>query len=275
MDVVVYHNPDCGTSRNTLALIRHAGIEPHVVEYLKTPPTPALLLQLASRMGWPLRNLLRERGTPFRELGLDNPALDDAALLAAVADHPVLINRPIVVTPLGVKLCRPSETVLDLLPVAPRADLDKDDGGPFLRDEQVAATDPRLARALRDTGLPTDDLRSSTGRFYGYRTLGGTLVGYGGFEVSGDDVLLRSLLVTPAARGKSIGRNIALLLMSRAFDVGGRKAWLLTTSAAAFFERLGFTVAAREAAPEAIRRAPQAVSLCPATAPLLTRRITL
>ncbi len=275
MDIVVYHNPDCGTSRNTLALIRHAGIEPHVVEYLKTPPTPALLLQLASRMGWPLRRLLRERGTPFGELGLDNPALDDAALLAAIADHPILINRPIVVTPLGVKLCRPSETVLDLLPVAPRADLDKDDGSPFLREEQVAGTDPRLAKALREAGLPTDDLRTSAGRFYSYRTLGGTLVGYGGFEVNGEDVLLRSLLVLPAARGKGIGRNIALLLMSRAFDIGGRQAWLLTTSAAAYFEKLGFAVATREAAPAAIRQSPQAVSLCPASAVLLTRRIML
>lgn len=275
MDVIVYHNPDCGTSRNTLALIRHAGIEPHVVEYLKSPPAPALLLQLAQRIGWPLRRLLRERGTPFAELGLGDPALDDAALLAAIADHPILLNRPIVVTPLGVKLCRPSETVLDLLPVAPGADLDKDDGSPFLRDEPVAATDPRLARALRDADLPTDDLPASTGRFYSYRTLGGTLVGYGGFELHGDDVLLRSLLVTRQARGKGIGRNIVLLLLSRAFDLGARQAWLLTTTAAAYFETLGFAAADRATAPEAIRQSPQAASLCPATAPLLTRRITL
>lgn len=275
MDVIVYHNPDCGTSRNTLRLLRHAGIEPHVAEYLKTPPSPALLLQLARRMGWPLRSLLRERGTPFRELGLDNPALADAALLTAIAGHPILINRPIVVTPLGVKLCRPSETVLDLLPVLPDVDLDKDDGSPFLRDEQVAATDPRLAKALRDADLPTEDLRASAGRFYSYRTLGGTLAGYGGFEAHGEDVLLRSLLVMPSARGKGIGRNLALLLMSRAFDLGGRTAWLLTTSAAGYFEKLGFAVVPRDAAPDAIARSPQAVSLCPATAPLLTRRIML
>ncbi|MFK8253311.1 arsenic resistance N-acetyltransferase ArsN2 [Ancylobacter terrae] len=275
MDVVVYHNPNCGTSRNALAMIRHAGIEPHVVEYLKTPPAPALLLKLASRMNWPLRSLLRERGTPFKEIGLDNPALDDAPLLAAIKEHPIFINRPIVVTPLGVKLCRPSETVLDVLPVVPSADLDKDDGSPFLRDEQVAATDPRLAKALRDADLPTDDLRSSSGRFYSFRTLGGTLVGHGGFEANGQDILLRSLLVVPSARGRGIGRNIALLLMSRALDLGGRTAWLLTTSAAAYFEKLGFVASAREAAPDAIRQSAQAVSLCPATAPLLTRRIML
>lgn len=275
MDVIVYHNTDCGTSRNTLALIRHAGIEPHVIEYLKTPPTPALLLQLAERIGWPLRDLLRERGTPFHELGLDNPALDDAALLAAIAGHPILINRPIVVSPLGVKLCRPSEAVLDLLPVAPDADLDKDDGTPFIRDEQIAANDPRLSKALRDADLPTDDLSTSTGRFFSFRTLGGTLVGYGGFERDGSDVLLRSILVKPALRGRGAGRNIALLLMSRAFDEGARRAWLLTTSAAPFFEKLGFKATAREEAPDAIRETPQAVSLCPASAPLLARRISL
>ncbi|GAB4065395.1 arsenate reductase (glutaredoxin) [Ancylobacter sonchi] len=275
MDVVVYHNPDCGTSRNTLALIRHAGIEPHVIEYLKTPPTGALLTQLAQRAGWPLRDLLRERGTPFQELGLGNAGLSDAVLLEAVAAHPILINRPLVVSPLGVKLCRPSETVLDLLPVAPTTDLDKDDGSPFLRDEQVASTDPRLAKALRDAGLPTDDLRESAGRFFSFRTLGGTLVGYGGFEVHGDDVLLRSILVKEEARGRGIGRNIALLLMSRAFEAGARQAWLLTTSALPFFERIGFKAAARAAAPAAIAATPQAASLCPASAPLLTRRIAL
>ena len=275
MDVVVYHNPDCGTSRNTLALIRHAGIEPHVVEYLKTPPAPALLLQLAERMGWPLRDLLRERGTPFIELGLDDPRLDDAALLAAVAAHPILINRPIVVSPLGVKLCRPSETVLELLPVAPRTDLDKDDGSPFLRDEQVAVHDWRLAEALRAADLPTEDLAGSPGRFFSFRTLGGTPVGHGGFEVHGGDVLLRSIVVIPQARGRGIGRSIALLLMSRAFDQGARQAWLLTTSAVPFFDKLGFRTTSRENAPLAIRQTPQVAALCPATAPLLTRRIAL
>ena len=116
MDVVIYHNPACGTSRNTLALIRNAGIEPHVIEYLKTPPSRALLVQLIARMGIPARALLREKGTPFKELSLDNLALDDAALIDAMMAHPILINRPIVVTPKGVRLCRPSEAVIDLLP---------------------------------------------------------------------------------------------------------------------------------------------------------------
>ena len=116
MDVIIYHNPDCGTSRNTLGLIRNAGVEPHVIEYLKTPPSRTMLEQLIARMGIPVRALLREKGTPYAELDLDDPALSDAQLLDAMMAHPILINRPIVVTPEGVRLCRPSEEVLDLLP---------------------------------------------------------------------------------------------------------------------------------------------------------------
>ena len=116
MDVIIYHNPACGTSRNTLALIRNAGIEPHVIEYVKTPPARELLRQLIRRMGVPVRAVLREKGTPYAELGLDDAALTDDQLLDAMIAHPILINRPIVVTPMGVRLCRPSEAVIDLLP---------------------------------------------------------------------------------------------------------------------------------------------------------------
>lgn len=115
-DIIIYHNPECGTSRNTLAMIRNSGIEPHVIEYLKTPPTRTLLQQLVERMGVSVRDILREKGTPYVELGLHDPDLTDEQLLDAIEAHPILINRPIVVTPKGVKLCRPSETVLDLLP---------------------------------------------------------------------------------------------------------------------------------------------------------------
>ncbi|MGB8277281.1 MAG: arsenate reductase (glutaredoxin) [Methylovirgula sp.] len=127
MDVIIYHNPDCGTSRNTLGLIRNAGVEPHVIEYLKTPPTRAMLMQLVARMGVPLRAILREKDTPFHELGLADPTLSDQALLDAIAAHPILMNRPIVVTPKGVRLCRPSETVIDLLPPQ-RGEFFKEDG---------------------------------------------------------------------------------------------------------------------------------------------------
>ncbi len=128
IDIVIYHNPECGTSRNALAMIRNAGIEPHVIEYLKTPPSRALLAGLIARAGIAPRALLREKGTPFAELGLADPALSDDALIDAMMAHPVLINRPIVVSPLGVKLCRPSETVLDLLPAPQRAAFVKEDG---------------------------------------------------------------------------------------------------------------------------------------------------
>ena len=116
MDVIIYHNPECGTSRNTLGLIRNAGIEPHVIEYLKTPPSRIMLESLVARMGIPLRALLREKGTPYAELGLGDPAMTEAQILDAMLEHPILINRPIVVSPKGVRLCRPSEAVLDLLP---------------------------------------------------------------------------------------------------------------------------------------------------------------
>ena len=128
VDVVIYHNPDCGTSRNTLAMIRNAGLEPHVVEYLKTPPSRALLVELIDRAGIRPRDLLRENGTPYAELGLGDASLTDDALVGAMMAHPILINRPLVVSPLGVRLCRPSETVLDLLPEPQRGAFTKEDG---------------------------------------------------------------------------------------------------------------------------------------------------
>jgi arsenate reductase len=135
VDIIIYHNPECGTSRNTLAMIRNAGIEPHVVEYLKTPPSRALLVELIDRAGMTPRDLLREKGTPYAELGLGDTSLSDDALVDAMMTHPILINRPVVVSPLGVKLCRPSEAVLDLLPVAQRGAFAKEDG------EQVVDAD--------------------------------------------------------------------------------------------------------------------------------------
>ena len=127
MDIIIYHNPDCGTSRNTLGLIRNAGVEPHIVEYLKCPPTRLLLRQLIDRMGLAVRAVLREKGTPFHELRLVDPSLSDEQLLDAMMAHPILINRPIVVSPKGVKLCRPSEEVIDLLPPQ-RGTFTKEDG---------------------------------------------------------------------------------------------------------------------------------------------------
>ena len=139
-DIIIYHNPECGTSRNTLAMIRNAGIEPHVVEYLKTPPSLPLLVELIDRAGITPRDLLREKGTPYAELGLGDDALSDDTLVDAMMAHPVLINRPLVVSPLGVKLCRPSEAVLDLLPDAQQGAFAKEDG-----EQVVDASGQRIA----------------------------------------------------------------------------------------------------------------------------------
>lgn len=132
VDIIIYHNPACGTSRNALAMIRNAGIEPHVIEYLKTPPSRALLVDLIARAGMTARDLLRQKDTPYAALGLDDATLSDDALVDAMMAHPILINRPLVVSPLGVKLCRPCEAVLDLLPTRQRGAFAKEDGEPVV-----------------------------------------------------------------------------------------------------------------------------------------------
>jgi arsenate reductase len=144
MDIVLYHNPDCGTSRNALALLRHAGIEPHVVEYLKTPPSRAMLVRLVDRMAIRPRALLREKDTPYAALGLGEDRFSDGELIDAMMAHPILINRPIVVSPLGVRLCRPSELVLDLLPHSTPGAFRKEDGEavPEAAGNRVAGTRP-------------------------------------------------------------------------------------------------------------------------------------
>jgi arsenate reductase len=139
MTITIYHNPDCGTSRNTLAMIRQSGVEPEVIEYLKTPPTRSRILSLLAAMRLSVRDVLRRKGTPYDALDLDNPKWTDDDLLDFIGKHPILLNRPIVVTPLGVKLCRPSEAVLDILP--------NPDIGPFTKDDGevvIDATGKRL-----------------------------------------------------------------------------------------------------------------------------------
>jgi arsenate reductase len=126
--VTIYHNPACGTSRNTLALLRHAGLEPEVIEYLKAPPGKEKLRELLAAMQVPVRALLREKGTPYAELGLGDAKWSDEQLLDFIVQHPILLNRPIVVTPLGTQLCRPSEAVLEILPVGPLPPFTKSDG---------------------------------------------------------------------------------------------------------------------------------------------------
>ena len=141
MDVTIYHNPDCGTSRNTLDLVRHGGIEPEVIEYLVNPPTRQKLATMIADAGLTVRQAIREKGTPYAELGLDNSELTDDQLLDAMLAHPILINRPFVVTPMGTRLSRPSEVVLDILP----ADIFH---GPFTKEDGEAVLDAEGKRIV-------------------------------------------------------------------------------------------------------------------------------
>lgn len=275
MTVTIYHNPECGTSRNVLSLIRGIGEQPHVIEYLKTPPARDELVGLISRLGFSVRDLLRRKGTPYAELGLDDPKWTDGELMDCMMAHPILINRPIVVTPLGVKLCRPSDIVLDLLPRAPDKGMRKEDGAPFLADARIAGGDTAFRAALRAADLPVDDLEEPGRTFFAYRALRGAALGFGGYELLGTLALIRSVVVLPEARGKEIGGNLLALLLRRAFDGGAREAWLLTTTAAGFFQKVGFRVVARDAAPAAILATREAASLCPASAVVLARTISL
>jgi arsenate reductase len=135
MSVTIYHDPDCGTSRNTLAMIRNAGVEPVIIEYLKTPPSRDTLKDLIARANLTLRAALREKGTPYTELGMSDRSLSDEQLLDAMLKYPILINRPFVVTPFGVRLCRPSEVVLDILPEGQTGAFAKEDGEPVIDSE--------------------------------------------------------------------------------------------------------------------------------------------
>lgn len=140
MTVTIYHNPDCGTSRNTLAMIRQSGVEPEVIEYLKTPPSRARIIELVAAAGMTLRQAIRQKDTPYAELGLADATLTDAALFDAIAAHPILLNRPFVETPLGTRLCRPSEVVLDIL--------ESPDIGPFTKEDGEVIIDAEGKRLV-------------------------------------------------------------------------------------------------------------------------------
>jgi len=275
MAVTIFHNPACGTSRNVLALIRASGVEPEVIEYLQNPPDRDTLRRLIAQARVAVRDVLRIKGTPYKELGLDAADLDDEYLIDQMLRHPILINRPIVVTPRGVKLCRPSDVVLDLLPAFSARDLTKEDGTPVLTDARIDGTAPELRIALNQAGLPVDDITEPGRVFFSYSTLAGECVGFGGFELYGRDALLRSIVVPEAHRSRGIGGGIVPLLMRRAFDAEARRAWLLTTTAADFFEKAGFKTADRATAPGAILSSRQASTLCPSSAALLVRSIEL
>lgn len=271
--ITIYHNPACGTSRNVLALIRHAKIEPTIISYLQTPPSAEVLRSLIARAGLTPRDVLRKKEAPYKELGLDKTDVSEADIISAMLVHPVLINRPLVDTGDVVRLCRPSDVVLDLLPNLPKVDFFKEDGAPVLRDSLIDGGDVGFVAALQQSALPIDDLNEAGRCFYAYHTLGGTLAGYAGFECYGDDALIRSVVVPEVLRGKAIGRNLVALLLYRAFQAGARRAWLLTISAADYFTKIGFKPVERDVAPQSILSTRQAQGLCPASAKLLCRNI--
>jgi arsenate reductase len=274
MTLTIYHNPDCATSRNALAMIRNSGVEPHVIEYLKTPPSRDEVSSLAARMAAPLRNLLRRKGTPFEALGLGDPALTDDDLLDAVERHPILINRPIVVTPLGVRLCRPSEVVLDLLQDPQRTAFVKEDGEPVVIAAPLGPDElDELEALLSAAGLPASDIRLPDRQFYRFTTTLGETVAVGGLEGQGGDRLLRSLAVVADRRGRGFGKAVALTLERLAGNQATQRLHLLTTDAAEFFARLGYVAAERALAPEAVRRSAEFVELCPGTARYLIKHV--
>jgi arsenate reductase len=222
-----------------------------------------------------VRDILRIKGTPYKDLGLDDPGLSDTQLIDAMLAHPILINRPFVTTPRGTRLCRPSDAVIELLDHVPDKDLFKEEGEPFVVRRLISGNNQEFQKALRDEGLPTDDLSEPNRSFFVFQTLTGTLLGYGGFERYNDDVLVRSLVVPLERRGKGIGRSLLAVLLRDAFDAGARTAWLLTPTAADFFVKAGFKRVDRESAPAPILVTRQATVLCPTSAALLTRAISL
>ena len=273
--ITIYHNPACGTSRNVLALLRAAGVEPVVIEYLRTPPDRGTLATLIAAMGMTVRDVVRTRGIPAADAARVTDDLDDEELLARMVAHPILINRPIVVSPAGVRLCRPSDLVAALLPQPPAHDLRKQDGSPVLIGTPVDGGDTGMRAALAEADLPIADLALPGRQFFAYSTLSGVTVGYAGMELYGRHVLLRSLVTSPSMRGKGVGGGMLGLLLRRAFDQGAREAWLLTTTAAPWFERHGFRTSERSDAPAAILDTQEARLLCAASAVLLWRGIEL
>jgi arsenate reductase len=275
VSAIIYHNPDCGTSRNVLAMLRESGEDLRVIEYLKTPPDRATLERLIADTGIAVRDMLRIKGTPYAELGLEDAALTNAQLIDAMLMHPILINRPIVVTARGTRLCRPSDAVVDLLTHATEREMLKEDGVPFIAAQGIRGEDTAFVQAMRDAELPVDDLSEPGRTFFKFSTLAGVHIGYGGFERYGSDALVRSIVVASEYRGMGIGRNLLAVLLRDAFNAGARTAWLLTTNASSFFEKTGFRAVKRETAPPTILMTRQACTLCPSSAAIMSRALTL
>ncbi len=220
--LTLYHNPDCGTSRNVLHNLLRLGLKPVVILYLEQPPPPAQLLRLAQASGLKLQELLRIKGSPYHALGLDAPHWSDAQRLEHMQRHPILINRPLLESPTGVRLCRPSDLMLDLLPGAAGLRLEKEDGTPLLRDSLVEPDDPGLKQAWRAAGLP--DLPTGT-LAYRYATTDGDRVAHAAVSTAGGHAWLHGIAPEPAWRDTGATAGVLALASRRAFDRGARQLW--------------------------------------------------
>lgn len=250
MAVTIYHNNDCGTSRNALAVAVHCGIIPRIVEYLKSPPSRDELRDILAKGRMSPQRIIRKKEPLYAELGLGNAS--DDTLFDAIAAHPILLNRPLVVTESDAALCRPSDVTLDFLPEGPRTDFFKENGVPFLRDRMIDASDPGFLATHRAESFAGDDSHAHNKTLYVYRTLGGDVLGYGGFEIYGTDAYLRSIAVKSYARNRRIGTALVGLLQYRVRRAGGKQVWLLSSTATHFFETLGFERCEFSDAPQAI-----------------------
>ncbi len=276
MQPTIWHNPDCGTSRNVLRVLRAVGYAPDVIDYRHTPPDPATLARMIAAAGLKVRDAVRRRGTPFDEMGLGEPGVTDADLLHAMVDTPILINRPFVRTLRGTALCRPADTVFGLIERGWPNNLTREKGAPFVIAEKRPANAIDLVASLSEAGLPVEDLSGANKHFFGYMTPDSRPAGYAGFELPGDGhALLRSIVVPPSRRGHGLGRAIVPLALRAAHDAGAREAWLLTDTAEDVFDQLGFETVARDQAPDAVRSTAEFAGLCPQTATLMHRAITL
>ncbi|MFC4277958.1 arsenate reductase (glutaredoxin) [Achromobacter aloeverae] len=260
--ITIYHNPDCGTSRNVLAALQALRLNPMVIEYLKAPPDAGTLKSLITAASMSVRDAIRVKGTPYKELGLDGAEWSDDALIEQTVRHPILINRPLVVTGKGVRLCRPSDVVLDLVDTPHGIRLEKEEGVPFLGDTLISSEAVAAGQAT-----PV--------QFYAYRATDGAVLAHASVALQGTHALVHTLTVDAAHRGQGLGHNVLALLLRRAFEQGARRAWVSSDTAGAFFGKSGFKTIDRGQAPSAVLAAGPPMDTNASTPTLYTRQISL
>lgn len=237
----ILYNPNCETCRNVLAFLRHCGEEPEIIEYLRTPLSPAELKKRIAESGLSPELVLRKKGTPYTAMGLNHPDLQDETRITAMLTHPILLNRPLVSHDGITRLCRPADLILDLVPESPDGDFIKADGRPLMRDIRIPATDEGLIPAFNCYGLKDPQVYPELCRFREFRTLAGRICGYTAMGVYGTDALIAALVVAPPMRKYHPERSMMRILMSRALMAGARTGWLVCHGVREEAAQLGFT----------------------------------